>query len=201
MSKMTTLKLLKYLGIEVGKPYLHEGRKEIITEIHKNFGYIKVKFTKENGEQIELWKSADRLINKEITLLPETKDISLNWNIEADVQPIEFVEAFGEFLTEKGWYGGGTCGYAQEEVYAPTYNLDEDEKAVIINLPIAFKWITRDANNMLNIWDSKPEKINNFWGYKVAQYSKENLPTRRLFQFISWEDEQPVSITELKRCL
>jgi hypothetical protein len=43
-------------------------------------------------------------------LAKNRKDIQLDWNVEVDCEPIEFVEAFCSFLEYNGWRGGGITG-------------------------------------------------------------------------------------------
>lgn len=73
--------------------------------------------------------------------------------------------------------------------------LNEDEKAILRNLPKKYKWIARDSNDFIYIFREKPCKHNDIiWsdGYKFTF-----LPFDKLFQFIKWEDEEPCSIEDL----
>ena len=59
-----------------------------------------------------------------------------------------------------------------------------------------YKYIARDRDGMLYIYKDKPLKNEDKWGSLYTHF----IVTRRfddLFNFISWEDEEPMSIEEL----
>ena len=71
--------------------------------------------------------------------------------------------------------------------------LNEDEKAILRNLPKEYKWIARDLSGMVYIFIERPEKGQAIW-YGCGQPM---IPFYHLFQFIQWEDEEPYSIEKL----
>lgn len=60
------------------------------------------------------------------------------------------------------------------------------------------KYITRDANDFLCLFDEKPRKNVDYWkGFGVTDMDAFN----KLFQFVQWEDEEPTEIQDiLKNC-
>ena len=69
----------------------------------------------------------------------------------------------------------------------------EDEKVILRNLPIGYKWIARDKDGCLHVYASKPEKGLTIWvntGLPMVSF-------HHLFRFIKWEDEEPYLIEEL----
>ena len=71
--------------------------------------------------------------------------------------------------------------------------LNEDEKAILRNLPKQYEWIARDKNGSIYLYINKPVK--RFFGFDAFGTIK--LPFDQLFQFIQWEDEEPYSIEDL----
>ena len=71
--------------------------------------------------------------------------------------------------------------------------LNEDEKAILRNLPKEYKWIARDLSGMVYIFIERPEKGQAIW-YGCGQPM---IPFYHLFQFIKWEDEEPYLIEKL----
>lgn len=60
------------------------------------------------------------------------------------------------------------------------------------------KYITRDANDFLCLFNEKPQKNVDYWkGFGVTDMDAFN----KLFQFVQWKNEEPTSIQEvLKNC-
>ena len=74
--------------------------------------------------------------------------------------------------------------------------LTEDEKVILRNLPPKFKWITRDKDGTLYLFNEvEPFKECTYW--RNGRDSFEFLYFNSLFQFIKWEDKEPYSIDEL----
>ena len=71
--------------------------------------------------------------------------------------------------------------------------LNEDEKAILRNVPKEYKWIARDKNGSIYLYINKPVK--RFFGFD--DFGTIRLPFDHLFQFIKWEDKEPYSIEEL----
>jgi hypothetical protein len=80
------------------------------------------------------------------------------------------------------------------------YTLTEDEKAIVRNIPQHYKWIVRNGKcNSLVLFVEEPQKsisvdvwISDLFDYKFGIFSK-------MFEFIKWTDNEPVSIDELRK--
>lgn len=71
-----------------------------------------------------------------------------------------------------------------------------DEKVILRNLNKDFKWIARDKNESLWVYKNKPEKGEGFWtDFDLNQ--ELDLFTKDLFQFVRWEDDEPLKIKDL----
>lgn len=72
--------------------------------------------------------------------------------------------------------------------------LSEDEKVILRNIPEKWKWIARDKDGYLCIYNEKPKKVYDTWcgsDYLFIEVFE------HLFQFIKWEDEEPYLISDL----
>ena len=75
--------------------------------------------------------------------------------------------------------------------------LTEDEKAILRNLPKKWKYIVRDEDSCLWIFnDYKPHKGNTTPEW-LGSIGKSFILFQHLFQFIKWEDEEPYLISDL----
>lgn len=75
-----------------------------------------------------------------------------------------------------------------------TPELTEDEKVILRNLSKEFKWIARDRNEMLYVYEKLPNKVLITWN---NYHNRNQLPFPKLFNFITWEDEEPYFISDL----
>lgn len=82
--------------------------------------------------------------------------------------------------------------------------ITEDEKAILRNLPAEYKWITRDEDSKLYIYQDKPEKCVDVWmsgrGSMFLPCDQRYSPLylfNHLFQMIRWEDDEPWKIEDL----
>ena len=75
--------------------------------------------------------------------------------------------------------------------------LSEAERVILENIDKDYKWIARDeAENMLFIYHRKPYK--NDYGNWLNGGTNHGLELfNHLFQFITWQDEEPYNIEEL----
>lgn len=77
--------------------------------------------------------------------------------------------------------------------------LSQSERTILENLPKEYKWIARDENDGLTLFDNRPYKDCINWATK--EYSKCDYEWFRfydnIFQFIKWEDEEPYNIEKL----
>ena len=72
--------------------------------------------------------------------------------------------------------------------------LNEDEKAILSNIDKCIKYIARNMDGSLLVYEDKPVKAREHWDCEFQVYY---FPFDLLFQFIKWEDEEPYSIEEL----
>lgn len=82
--------------------------------------------------------------------------------------------------------------------------ITEDEKAILRNLPAEYKWITRDENSKLYIYQDKPEKCVDVWmrgrGSVFLLCDQRYSPLYlfdHLFKMVKWEDDEPWKIEDL----
>ena len=83
--------------------------------------------------------------------------------------------------------------------YVNPIKLTRIEKVILESLPKDIKWIARDRDEILYIYNWKPYKENDVWKNKNDTYY-DFFIFNHLFQFIQWEDEEPYSIGELLKC-
>lgn len=60
-----------------------------------------------------------------------------------------------------------------------------------------FKWICRDWDGDLYVYEIKPYKGNVVWWYGDSDLVIRRISSSDLFRFIRWEDENPYNIYEL----
>lgn len=72
--------------------------------------------------------------------------------------------------------------------------LSEVERIILENVDKKFKYITRDKNRELFIFEGKPYKCQNEW---AQRYAIDFEPFRYLFEMVKWEDEEPTLIADL----
>ncbi len=63
----------------------------------------------------------------------------------------------------------------------PQWKFTEDEKAILRNLPKEYKWIARDKDGDVLVYDNEPTKRNTYW-LRIFNH---------LFQSIQWSDKEP----------
>ena len=76
--------------------------------------------------------------------------------------------------------------------------LTDAERVILKNLPKEYKWIARDKDDELSMFNHKPFKreYTESWGLSSG-VSLSLEAFKHLFQFIKWEDEEPYNIEEL----
>ena len=94
-------------------------------------------------------------------------------------------------------FGGLTEEKIKEILKSIKPTLSEAERAILENINKDYKWIARDkAENMLFIYQRKPYK--NDYGNWLNGGTNHGLKLfNHLFQFITWQDEEPYNIEEL----
>lgn len=78
------------------------------------------------------------------------------------------------------------------------FKVSEDEKAILKNIDGRLKYISRDSDGFLFLYSTKPKKgsLHDSWCAEYAIISGFSA-YNHLFQFVTWEDEQPVLIEDL----
>lgn len=87
-----------------------------------------------------------------------------------------------------------------ESEYVERPTITSREKAFLDLLLFRCKYIARDKNNSLFIYDDKPRCVDGFWGTNNFNYSyiSENS-FGNMFDFIKYDDEEPWKIEDLKK--
>ena len=93
------------------------------------------------------------------------------------------------------------CEYEKEQWLEQEYKepskLTEDEKAILRNVDKQYKYIARDKNKDLYLYSKKPLNQECEWRVIVYGNNSELKAFNHLFQFISWEDDEPYLIEDL----
>lgn len=71
--------------------------------------------------------------------------------------------------------------------------LSDDERVILRNIDKEYKWIVRSLYGSIWVYRCKPDKDEFGWNGRDL----ERLPFNHLFQFITWEDEEPYKIEDL----
>ena len=75
--------------------------------------------------------------------------------------------------------------------------ITDDEKAILRNIDNTFKYIARDEDGELFVFERKPIKSDCYWDYEVLNNCLNLSCFTKLFKSIKWEDEEPWNIKEL----
>ena len=86
-----------------------------------------------------------------------------------------------------------------EAEYEPEFKLvvvlTEAEKVILENVDSSYKYIARDKDGSLYIFNEKPTKEDEFWD--TPSYYCRLEAFEHLFKFVQWEDTEPYEIAEL----
>jgi len=85
----------------------------------------------------------------------------------------------------------------------PQYKLTEDEKAIVRCISKEYKWIVRDKIYGLFVCTEKPFKASKQsldWSSNDGNYLYMKMFVN-VFNFIQWENDEPVSLDELRKGL
>ena len=121
------------------------------------------------------------------------------------------IDEMAKFFTKFGDYCGNQCAYDPARCLDGTCKkritewlnqkvkptLSEAERVILENIDKDYKWIARDKfEDALFLYEDKPNKNeNNNW---VNDEKNEGLNLfNHLFQFITWQDDEPYNIEEL----
>ena len=72
----------------------------------------------------------------------------------------------------------------------------DDELCILRNIDKKYKWIARDESGSLCIFDEKPKKSEEMWDNVTYSDFIELNCYDHLFNYIKWEDEEPVCIDD-----
>lgn len=106
----------------------------------------------------------------------------------------------------KGLCGGRFCRECklewlkqEHQEHKEEIKLSEAERVILENLDEKYKWIARDKDNELYVYEKKPLKTDtDAWSNATAPTLYESLSAfNHLFEFVKWEDEEPYNIEEL----
>ena len=127
---------------------------------------------------------------------------------EFKIDHIDFSQLVYKVSNNTLWYKGAySKGFCRSDL--SINNLDEilgiiklpkkkqftdDELAIMRSLPKEYKWITRDDDGELYIFDKKPKNINGIWDNydRIRDFDF----FEHLFKSITSEDEEPVFIDD-----
>lgn len=73
--------------------------------------------------------------------------------------------------------------------------LSEAERVILENIDKDYKWIAKDRDGTLYFYSKKPTKLESFWE-NTGKCAKPNV-FNHLFQFITWQDNEPYNIEKL----
>lgn len=96
-------------------------------------------------------------------------------------------------LKSREWIDVPVIWERKEKEKAPL--LSEAEYHILKNLNTKWKWIARDKDGCLFLYNKKPYKYGSFWKYTSA-YTELDI-YKHLFPCMKWEDDKPWSITKL----
>lgn len=74
--------------------------------------------------------------------------------------------------------------------------ITDDERTILRNLPDEYRFIARDSDDVLYVYEDAPEKGNISWKVYSGSFDK-LVMSNKLFQMIRWEDEEPWKIEDL----
>lgn len=109
------------------------------------------------------------------------------------------------FIIKKDTCQGLSCDECQEltkkwfdEEYKEPIELAKAEYYILKNIDPKFKWIARDKNFTLCIFDEEPSKFTEGWDIDYTFGNFVDISVfKHLFKFIKWQDEEPRNIQKL----
>ena len=83
--------------------------------------------------------------------------------------------------------------------------LEYEERISLESLQKKWKYICRNKDQSLALFNKKPDKMNHLrfdtgkWGSRDGFYpgNKTELPYPQLFKFIKWKDDEPMKVTDI----
>ena len=87
--------------------------------------------------------------------------------------------------------------YWLQSKYKEPIKLSEAERVILENIDKEYKWIARDKDNSLWLYGDIPIKKSTCWSNENSEIGEEFAFYNHLFQFITWQDDEPYNIEEL----
>lgn len=75
--------------------------------------------------------------------------------------------------------------------------MTEQEKVILHSIDPKFKYIARDENGDLYVYENEPERQLTIWNDDACGYVSDMIAFNHLFKSVSWEDEAPTLIADL----
>lgn len=66
--------------------------------------------------------------------------------------------------------------------------LTEDEKIILKNINFKYKWLARDKDDRLMVYENKPKRMGNLWNANKGDFIQLDI-FPDLFKSITWDDE------------
>ena len=96
---------------------------------------------------------------------------------------------------------GGICSVCKldwlKAEHKEKITLSETERIILENIDKNYKWIARDENNYLYVYENKPTREESRWKNNGIDLYEDIFVFNHLFQFITWNDSEPYNIAEL----
>lgn len=74
--------------------------------------------------------------------------------------------------------------------------IPEPDRTILENIDDKYQWIARDEDGRVYIYESKPRKNDTYWS-RGGRISHIYDIFNSMFQFVQWEDEEPVNFREV----
>lgn len=85
-----------------------------------------------------------------------------------------------------------------EEYKKPKVKISKATKVILESFDKRWKWITRDADKVVYLYEDEPYKVPTIWERESGDLENiTNIFGINSFDFLSWENEEPTNIKEL----
>ena len=74
--------------------------------------------------------------------------------------------------------------------------MTEQEKVILQSIDPKYKYITRDKDGLLCVYENEPSKCNEFWNPNEGELAEIGA-FNHLFKNVKWRDEEPTLIQDL----
>lgn len=74
--------------------------------------------------------------------------------------------------------------------------MTEQEKVILQSINPKFKYIARDKEGLLCVYENEPSKCNEFWNPNEGEFAEIGA-FNHLFENVKWKDEEPTLIQNL----